>query len=398
MLDPAFRRFFAAHSVNVAGSALSAGALPLLAVLVLDATPWQVSLLAASGLAATAIVALGLGAAIDRGSKRTFMIASSLVAATAMASIPAAVALGWLTFGQLCLVSVVQAITGVTYLAASGAYVKSVVPQQHLVSAASRVDTVGWTTQTAGPPAGGLLISAFGPAVTVLADAGSYLMSALMLLRCPPTPPAPPHPQDRGMLTGWRWIAGHPALRLLYLNAMVFGGAVMWTSPLMAVRLLQDLHATPWQYGLTLGVPCLGGLAGALLSPRLAAQAGQHRLLVLSGIGRAPWLLALPFLDNVWAVTVCETMLLLGAGLFNPLFAAYRMTATPDHLMGRVVAAWAMGSKTVQPAFMLLGGIAATVWSTRTSLLLAGIMCLASIACLPRTQRLSDTAEPAMAQ
>jgi hypothetical protein len=279
---------------------------------------------------------------------------------------------------------------------ALSAYVKDLVPPGHLARASARLDTAGWLSQSAGPPAAGLLIGAVGPTITLLADAVSYLASALMLRRAPAIPAHPQAGRATDLLGGWKWIAGHSALRHLYLNAMIFGGAVMWSSPLIAVLLLKDMGATAWQYGLVLGVPCLGGVAGALLSPRLAARFGQHRVFVLSGLARSPWLLVMPFLYHPYAVMAVDVCLLLAAGVFNPLFAAYRATVTPPELMGRVIAAWALGSKTVQPLFIVIGGLAATVMNLRTSLLLAGVMCVVSVIALPRIATLDKGALPQM--
>ena len=382
--DTRFTRFFAAYSVNAAGSALSAGALPLIAVVVLDAGPWQVSLLAAAGLAAGALAAVPLGGYVDRTARRTAMIAANTIGFACLATVPAAAAIGGLTFAHLCVVAAVQAIVTIGYTAAAGAYVKDLVPQRDLAKASARLDTAGWLTQSAGPPAGGLLIGAIGPTVTVLADAVSYLASALMLRGAPAIPAHSPSGVGTDLLGGWKWISGHQALRRLYLNAMIFGGAVMWSSPLIAVLLLKEMGATAWQYGLVLGVPCLGGVVGAVLSPRLSARYGQQRVFLLSGLARTPWLLAMPFLHNPYSVMVVDVFLLLAAGVFNPLFAAYRASVTPAELMGRVIAAWALGSKTVQPLFIIVGGLAATALSVRTSLLLAGVMCVASVVALPK--------------
>ena len=43
-----------------------------------------------------------------------------------------------------------------------------------------------------------------------------------------------------------------------------------------------------------LGVSCLGGVLGARLAPRLTRRYGLHRMLLVFGVLRAPWLLLLP--------------------------------------------------------------------------------------------------------
>jgi hypothetical protein len=93
-----FRRLWAAFAVSALGSALGIGALPLIAVLVLDVSTLQVSLLAALSTVAGAAIALPFGAAIEQRRKRPVMIAADLVRFVALASVPAAAALQLLTY------------------------------------------------------------------------------------------------------------------------------------------------------------------------------------------------------------------------------------------------------------------------------------------------------------
>jgi MFS family permease len=81
----------------------------------------------------------------------------------------------------------------------------------------------------------------------------------------------------------------HPGLRSLFLNSQVFGAGLMAAVPLLAVLLLRDLHFPAWQYGLALGLPCLGGVLGALALKPLTARFGARRVLLASGVGRALW-------------------------------------------------------------------------------------------------------------
>jgi hypothetical protein len=82
-------------------------------------------------------------------------------------------------------------------------------------------------------------------------------------------------------------------------------------------------------------------------------------------------------------ILVAETCLLIAAGAFNPSFATYRMEATEDGFMARVQSSWSITSRTVQPAFMALGGVLAGLTSLRTTLVIAGVLCLVSAFVLP---------------
>jgi uncharacterized membrane protein len=107
----------------------------VLAVLVLDSGPAQVAARAAAGRAVGALVALPLGPWVEFRRKRPVMVAMDLIRFAARMSVPAAFALGRLSFAQLLVVSVVVAAANIAFNAASGAYLKSLVPPEDLLVA-----------------------------------------------------------------------------------------------------------------------------------------------------------------------------------------------------------------------------------------------------------------------
>ena len=153
-----FRWLWAAYAVSAVGTWLAFDAFPLIAVLVLDVGPAQGSALAASGPAVGAAVAVPLGPWVEFRRKRPVMIAMDLVRCAALLTVPAAYVLDLLTFPQLLLVSVVVAAADITFTAASGAYLKALVPPGDLLVANGRFEATTWTTTMLGPPLGGAAI------------------------------------------------------------------------------------------------------------------------------------------------------------------------------------------------------------------------------------------------
>ncbi|MFC9496835.1 MFS transporter [Streptomyces sp. NPDC056982] len=114
-----FRRYLTGQTASVAGSSVSSMAIPVLAVLELNATAAQVAWLMFLGQLPPALLALHAGALGDRHSKKRQMITSDLVSAAALATVPAAAALHALTLSQLMVVAAVQGAAGVLQDAAS---------------------------------------------------------------------------------------------------------------------------------------------------------------------------------------------------------------------------------------------------------------------------------------
>lgn len=175
------RRFgwlWASYAVSAYGSGLGFGALPLIAVLVLQASPAQVSVLAALGPAVGALIALPLGPWVEFHRKRQMMIAMDLARFAVLLTIPVAYALGRLSFGQLLVVSAVVATARIAFNAASGAFLKALVRPDDLLVANARFESTTWSSIALGPPLGGAAVGMFGPVVTIVADALSYLLGA----------------------------------------------------------------------------------------------------------------------------------------------------------------------------------------------------------------------------
>ncbi|MFE0866147.1 MFS transporter [Streptomyces rochei] len=366
--------------------------MPLIALLVLDSSAFQVSMLAALSAVASSLIALPLGVRIEHQHKRPVMITADLARCVLLASIPVAMAFDKLTFTQLCVVGVLQTAASVSFDAASGAHLKALVLPEHRLRANSHFETTNWISVSAGPPIGGLLIGALGATATMLIDALSFLGSALGIRRIRKPEPVPPARAatahlGRDIAAGWQYLLRHPGLRPLFFNALLFGGSIMMASPLMAVLMLEDLELAPWQYGLALGLPCLGGVLGSRLAPLLTRHFGQRRILLLSGVARTLWTILMPLTPSgalgVFVIVAADFGLLLSAGVFNPSFTTYRMAATPDAFMSRVGTSWSVGSKTCQAAFMIIGGLIAAAAGVRGALLIAGLLCMASALLLP---------------
>jgi MFS family permease len=384
------RRFgwlWAAYAVSTSGTWLAFDALPLIAILVLHAGPTSVSALAAAGLAVGAVVAVPLGPWVEFRRKRPVLVTMDLTRFVAMLSIPAAYALGWLTFAQLLVVSVVVAAADIAYRSASGAFLKTLVRPAHLLIANARFESTTWTATVLGPPLGGAAIGLFGPVTTVLADAVSYLLSAagIRAIGGPEPPPARSRETRHriaDLLDGWRYLLAHPALRPLLFNTALVNGLIMATAPVLAVLMLGRLEFAPWQYGLAFAVPCAGGLVGSRLARPLVARFGQQRILRTTGALRAVWSLGLAFVrpgvGGLVLVIAVELGLITCAGVFNPVLATYRLDQTDDDRVARTLSAWTISTKVTTAALTALWGVLAGVTSPRAALAVAGLLLLAT--------------------
>ncbi|MFC4059140.1 MFS transporter [Planomonospora corallina] len=397
------RRFgwlWAAYAASAFGTWLAFDAFALIAILALGAGPAEVSALAAAGLAVGAVVAVPLGPWVEFRRKRPVMIAMDLVRFAALMSVPATYLLGRLSFAQLLVVAVVVGAADIAFTAASGACLKALVRSEDLIVANGRLEATTWTATALGPPLGTAAIGLVGPVASVAANAVGFLLSAAGIGAIggrEPRPPRPartappPRPGAGGLLEGWRHILAGPALRPLFFNTVLVNGLIMAASPLLAVLMLGDLGFAPWQYGLAFGVPCVGGLIGSRLARPLLARFGQHKVMLTTGTLRACWPLGLAFVGpgptGLLLVVAVEFGLITCMGVFNPVFATYRLQQLPPDRIARTLTAWSITSKTTIAAMTGAWGLLADLTSPRTAIAIAGLLLLATPLLLPRGDR-----------
>ena len=391
-----FGWLWAAYAVSAAGTWLGFGAFPFIAIRVLHAGPGGVSVLSAAGLAVGAAVAVPLGPWAEFRRKRPVMVAMDLARFAALLSIPAAFALGWLSFAQLLVVSIISGAASIAFRAASGAYVKALVRPEDLLVANARFESTTWTATVLGPVLGGAAIGLFGPVTTVLADAVSYLLSAAGIRAIGgreqrPAGSGAARLRPRDLADGWRYILTHPALRPLFVNNILVSGLILATEPPLAVLMLGRLHFAPWQYGLAFAAPCSGGLVGSRLARRLVARFGRHKVMITAGTLSACWPIALAFIRpgaaGLVLVIAAELGLITCLSVFSPVLATYRLDQTAPDRVARTLSAWSVTKNATTAALTALWGLVASLTGPRTAIAVAGVLLLATPLLLPRRDR-----------
>ncbi|MFE7448187.1 MFS transporter [Streptomyces griseus] len=216
-----FRRYLTGQAASVTGSSITQMALPVLAVLHLDATTAQVAWLAFLGQLPPALLALHAGALADRHSKRRQMILGDMVSATVIATVPVSVALGTLTLTQLMGVAVVQGAASVIHDAAAISLLPSLVDRSLIQRSNSRVGALFAVAASAGSHLGAALTALLGPARALLGDVASYLISAVCTARIQTAEAARTRPETRRLRSeisdGLRYVRGDDRLWTLTL-------------------------------------------------------------------------------------------------------------------------------------------------------------------------------------
>lgn len=380
---PDFRRLWIADLLSQLGSRLGMMAAPLLAVLVLDASTLQVSLLRTCETAAWLLIGLFAGAWVDRVRCLPVLVAADLGRAVLFGSIPIAAWFGVLTLTQLYVVLAVAGLLTVLFDVAHSSYPPRLLAPEQLLPGNAKLAANHSVAAIAGAGAGGFLVQWIGAAVTLGLNAVGFLWSALWL-RSIRTPEPRPAPKERPNLRreigeGLQYVFRHPLLRPIALNTtttMLFQAA---SGAVMIVFLVREIHLSPSTIGLLSMVGLLGALAASWFTERLSRRVGDARALVLSsaGIGVAFTMQALT--RPGWGLTcyVLGTLLAAICIIVSYILAiSTRQRLCPPELQGRVSATMSFVSWGAAPIGSLLGGLTATALGLRPTLLLAGVATL----------------------
>ncbi|GAA2904863.1 MFS transporter [Nonomuraea rubra] len=379
-----FRLLLFGQTTTQLGTQVSGVAIPLLAVVTLDASPLQLGLVTASGTVAFALIGLPAGAWIDRWRRRPVLVAADVARAALLATIPLAALLGTLTIAQLVLVSLLAGVARVFFDVGYQSYLPSVVGRAGLLAGNSAMETVRACGQVAGPGAGGWAVTVLGAANIVLVQAVTFALSAasLLAIRAPEPPPGP----RRGRLAaeireGLAFVAGTRVLRATAITSAACNFSFAIASAVSFVFMVRTLGLAPTAIGLVVAAGSLAALAGAALTPRLARRAGSARVIWLSLAVTGPVALLTPLAQPGWAVGLLVAGTAageLGQIVYAVTNVSLRQRLCPERLLGRVNATMRVLMMGLFPVGALVGGVLGEVAGPRQALWTAGVLVLLS--------------------
>ncbi|MFE6056565.1 MFS transporter [Kitasatospora sp. NPDC056446] len=384
-----FWRYWTASTVSRFGDEVTRVALPLIAVVALHATALQVGLITAAGYVAWLVVGLPAGVLVHRLPLRGTQVTMDLVRGVAVASVPVAGAFGVLGLPQLVVVALLVGLAGVVFDVGNSTFLPSIVAKEQLTARNSLLSGTSAATELAGPSLGGVLVQLLGGAVSMVLDAVSYLVSALLLRSLPRAEPPPGGRPGVGIREqireGWHYVTRHPVLGPCAADATAVNfvcGGLMALTPVFLVR---TLDAPAAAVGALMATGGLGSLVGAALTPRLVARIGSGGALRWSALVASLFVFLLPAAGPGWATLVFavgNAGFSAGVVVTSIVTRTHRQTQTPPELLPRVMATVRFVSWGAIPVGALAAGAASTAWGSRTALLLLAVASLASPAIL----------------
>ncbi len=403
--DHDFRQLFVADTISQIGTQVTTIALPLVAILTLHATPFEVGLLVTCEFIAFLLVGLPAGAWVDRMRRRNVLIAGDLGRAVALCSVPLAWWAGVLAMPQLYAVALVTGVLTVFFDVAYQSYLPHLVGRDHLVEGNAKLAAVQSVNQIGGPAAAGLLVQALTAPFSIAVDAISFLGSALFVRRIRKReelpPPSPDRHLGREVLEGLRFVLGNRLLRAIALTTSTsnLSGNIAFT--MVMVLLAGELRLPAGAIGLLFSCGAVGGLAGALSARRIAQRFGQGPTIWLSLTVTSPFALVAPLAQRGWMMVVVAVGMAIGWWgnvIYNITQVSFRQGLTPERLLGRMNATMRFLVWGTIPIGSFVGGVLGQTLGVRPTLWIGfGGACLAFLPALLsplRTMRELPVAPP----
>jgi MFS family permease len=398
-----FRSYWSAHTVSLFGDQVSHLALPLVAVLTLDASAAEMGYLTAVALVPNLLFALHAGAWVDRhGGRRVTMIAADVGRAALLLSVPVAYLLHALTFAQLYVVAFGAGALSVLFTVSDSSLFQTIVPRERFVEASSLLNGSRAFSNVAGPSVAGVLVHLVtGPGALVV-DALSFLASGAFLGRIHPEEP-PPDSHGGGVTFGLRWIAGSAVIRASLLATATINFFNFAFAALFVLYATRTLGVSPGTLGLVLGAGAVGGLVGSVAAGPIARRIGVGPTLVVGCVlFPAPFLLVPLAGGSQEVVLLCLFLAELGCGfgvmLLDISAGAIFAAVIPPRLRSRISGAYTFVNYGVRVLGSLVGGLLGSTIGLQPALWIGAVGALLGVLFLlpspvPRMRELPEPAE-----
>lgn len=361
---PDFRRLYGATLAGQLADRFVFLALPLVAIVWLDADEFEVGVLTALTTAGSLLIGLPAGAWVDRWRKRPVMISTDLVRAALLLLVPLAWWADALTIGLLFAVALAHGMMTVLFEVGYTSYLPALVGREHLVEGNAKIAAARSAMSISGPGLAGPMVAGLGAPLTLVVSSAGMLLSALGVLRIRKPEPQPQSALTRHLIRevreGLRFVLGHPLLRPILFTDGIFSLFLITYQTMLLVFLSRHLDLGSFGIGLVLSVMASGGLTGALLARRVISRVGPGPAVWLATLCTAPTAAMLPLARPGWPLWFAAAGLaLVSAGGVIRLVsqAGLQQAATPDRLLGRMSATVRFVQWGSMPIGALLGGL-----------------------------------------
>jgi MFS family permease len=372
----------AAHAVSLTGNMITFIALPLY---VLDTTGSPSLTGVAAFFAVLPVVvggALG-GVLVDRAGYRRTSIVTDLIGGATILAVPVLAATVGLPFWALMLLIFATGLFDTPGRSARSSLLPEIAESARvpLERAVGTFEALERGARLVGGPVAGLLVAALGPVNTLVVNAATFAVSALLVAWLVPKSAdardGSPHTEStsywnefsEGLAFLWR----QPLLRAITVLLVVtnfFDAA--WTTVILPVFADRHLGGS---VALGLLVAAMGGgaLVGSLMFGVVGHRMPRRALFVVSFLlCGGPRMLVFAAEPPLWLCLLTVAVAGLAAGSINPIIGTVQLERTPPGMRARVFGCMGAGAWAAMPIGALVAGVVVEYLGLTPTLLVLG--------------------------
>ncbi|SCG15783.1 Transmembrane secretion effector [Micromonospora echinofusca] len=377
-----FLKLWSGQSVALLGYEITEIALPLAAILVLNASAADIGLIGGARWLPFVLLSLWIGAWCERRRRLPLMVFADLSRAVLLLAVVAAALTDLLSMPLLVAAVFLFGALTVLFDVCYATVLVSVVPNEQLVAANGRLQASASVAQAGGPGLGGVLVQWLTAPVTLLVQAGGFLVSAGFLSRMRVAEEVADDGTRPGAVAavrgGLRAVFGDPLLRSLVCVGAVFNLFSQWVVALFPLFAVRDLDLNPGLLGLIISAAAVGGLVGAMVATRLSTMLGPGPAIVLSSAVASVPLILVAFTPDDKAVAVAWLISVFAVAGFGwtiggILITSIRQAYTPRAVLARVNATYRFLASGLVAVGVFAGGLLGEATTVRTALLVGGL-------------------------
>lgn len=351
---------------------------PLLAILILDARPYQMAIIGGASTAAGLTFGLIAGPWIDRSRRRMVLVISDFGSAVTLASVAVAHFAFELHIEHLYAVAFINGSFGIFNEVAQRSYLPSLIDRDRLLEANSKMAASDSVVEQIGFSVGGFIAQLASAITASIVQTITFAVSGLLILTIRKPEPAPAKPSQRPnirreIMDGYRFIAGNQTLRLLTISGVLLAAASGIIGGMIVLFALSEIGIQPGIFGLIAGVGGISSFFGALFATRVTRRLGVGRTMALGLFSYGFVGLFIPLAPTEIWIAVIFFLLpqIFGDGFWimhDINKTSLQQMIIPENYLGRVIGAVKVSENVAALIGFSIAGVVAEIFGLRIAL------------------------------
>ena len=399
-LPPAFHKLAISNLLAQSAEQLTLAAVPIVAVLMLQAGPGQIGVLAAVQSLPFLLFSMPLGLLADSMSRRKLMLLSEILRVLALMVLIAGLLLDQISLPLLAAVGFFAAVGTVGFSVSAPSLVPALVNRENLAKANGRLELARSMAFAGGPALAGALIAWMGASTSFVL---SFMLSLaavgfLNQIKEPARQAAPDRHPWLELKDGAHFVWTHELLRPILFTSVAWNISWFVLQAIYVPYAIRTLGMSSSAVGLTLACYGAGMIFGSLMASKIVARIAFGNAILLGpffSVLAAAVMAATHFWPTSAVAGLSYFLFGFGPIIWTITSTTLRQSVTPNTLMGRVTAINIVAGTGARPIGALLGGLVGETFSDLASLLVvvAGFSVQAIIISLSRVRSLQSLSE-----